>query len=363
MLEGFIAYEKKQTLLSALLFSVTICLKIFTGFILLFFFLRKDFRFLIATGFALIFLIALTYISVEGSVINYYLKEVLPRLAENEILEPYHYSSQGFHTFLLNLFSYDAVQNPEPLLNNMILVMILEAIFLAFIITGLIGLYKKQDHFFQFSISLLGMLLFSKHSASYSLFLILPFFIWLVRSMNFIQLLILGLIFLAVNIPPQVFSSQPLPFQFLRLWLFLLAFVILIQDFKASLNLRYFAAFVFLFFGLSYFSNSTTPAYFHLQNSKGALYSYHHVNDSLILQSCYGENDLREAFHFLGKLADDPALSIKDNQLLYKEALVCGDPGHKLKPKLLNDTAVLFLSDLKQGVGFYKLQILPLLKK
>jgi hypothetical protein len=364
MMEGFIAFEKKQTILSALLFSPTICLKVFTGFILLFFVLKKDVRTVVVTVLAIVALMTLTFFIVDAPTITYYFTEILPRLAQNEILEPYHYSSQGLHTFLLNLFSYDPVQNPNPLLDNMFLVLAIEAIFLGFVIAGLISLSKKQDTLFLFSVTLFSTLLFSKHSATYSLLLTIPFYIWLAKSMTSFHLIIIALILFAVNIPPQLLSSYVLPVQYMRLWLFILAFLLTLRYFKAKIKLVHFSAFVILFFGLGAIGYSKHhPNYFKIQNTKGALFSYEQVNDSLILQSCYGENDLNEGFHFKGALKSDPTLLIKEKKLFYRGHVVCEDGSNKLKPMLLNDTSVLFLSDLKQGVGFYKLRILSLPKK
>jgi hypothetical protein len=363
--ESYMAYRKKQNFLSIFLLSLTISLKIFTGFLLLYFILKKEYRYTVYTFLTVIFIGVLTHLCIGNSVMPYYVADILPRLAANEILEPYHYSSQSLHVLLMKLFSFDQIQNPVPLLNIPIAIPILESIFLALIISGFAGLEKKLSSFTLFSLVLFSILLVSRHSAGYSLLLIIPLCITLVTkdTINY-KYLILASLVLAVNIPASFLATQIAPLQFLRFWLFLVVFFTWMISYSVTLNYRLALACFFLFSGISYISFSDSKHnYFSFQNTKGALYDFTVSGDDLILHSCYGDYDIQESYVFAGDLKEDKRLTLTGSDLFYNGKIICNSADHKLKPMLVNDTTVLFLSDLNQGVGFYKLRTILLPKE
>jgi hypothetical protein len=304
------------------------------------------------------------YLFLGSDIVENYTTNILPRLIQNEILEPFHYSNQSLHSFLLNLFVFDPYQNPSPIFDGPFIVYVLETFVLAFILQALVNFGKKDKSILLFSLILLSSLLFTKYSASYSLILALPFLLISLQHINSpIKFAIILIIAFGINLPPGFFWNYPLPFKYIRLWTLLIAFLLLITQDKIVFNLKYFSAFFLCFFGISLFLHSSVqPSYFSFQNSKGALYDYDLSGDSLTIYSCYGESDIVEKFPLKGELREDPSLRVEENKLMYNNNVLYDEPSNKSKPRILNDTSILFLSDLKQGVGFYKLNIFSLKK-
>lgn len=60
------------------------------------------------------------------------------------------------------------------------------------------------------------------------------------------------------------------------------------------------------------------------------------------------------------KTIDSITVQLAENQLFYKGKQITFGNDNKRKPLLINDTTLLYLSDLKTGIGFYQLRKIEL---
>jgi hypothetical protein len=111
-------------------------------------------------------------------------------------------------------------------------------------------------------------------------------------------------------------------------------------------------------FIVRYFSFSIQPAnYYSIQNKTGILYDYKINSDSLVMQSTMGSRNIKESAKYEGVIKEDDNIEIRNNLVYYKNRLICDTRDNKMNAKLYNDTSIIFMSDLNQGIAFYKLRI------
>ena len=55
------------------------------------------------------------------------------------------------------------------------------------------------------------------------------------------------------------------------------------------------------------------------------------------------------------KKVDSINVTLKNNQIYYQNKQLTFDNDHKLKPIVINDNTLVYLSDYKKGIGFYSL--------
>ena len=63
------------------------------------------------------------------------------------------------------------------------------------------------------------------------------------------------------------------------------------------------------------------------------------------------------------KKVDSVNVRLKNNQIYYQNKQLTFDNDHKLKPIIINDNTLVYLSDYKKGIGFYSLYITQLNEK
>jgi hypothetical protein len=161
--------------------------------------------------------------------------------------------------------------------------------------------------------------------------------------------------------PIGKFVHSPLFLQYSRLIGLLIVFVLLIVLYKPKIRIGLLAVFLCLvttFRNLSYTYNE--PVYFEVQNSKGILYDYSIKNDSIAFVSTLGDHEFKERFAIKHRAERSQALYIEENCLYYNGTIIDKNTDNKQKPFIYNDTLAVFMSDQNQGLGFYKLRMVPL---
>jgi hypothetical protein len=73
-----------------------------------------------------------------------------------------------------------------------------------------------------------------------------------------------------------------------------------------------------------------------------------------------GDTDLEETFPINADVHASEELYVEGKDIIYKGQVICNTKDHKMKPFLYKDTSVVFLSDLNQAIGFYKLRMISL---
>jgi len=254
------------------------------------------------------------------------------------------------------------LHNPAPLAENILLIAFFESLLTALVLYAIIELRKAQNGTAFFVILFCAALL-ARYSPSYSMFLLLPCVLFLIaegRNRVLLAACILCLA-LAINVPLSKVEHLPLAFQFIRLWGLLLFFVGML--FYLGLTLRFMPLCLFFVpvFCIRYLSFPVKEAnYFRVQNSKGILYDYAPKGDSITLYSTLGDHTLVETVPAGGKLRADPALQLRENEIFYQGKKLACTGDNKSKPCMYNDSMVLFMSDLNQGIRFYVLRTVPL---
>jgi hypothetical protein len=362
LMESYIADEKGKPALSALFLALSISLKLFPVFILMYYVLKKNYK---AAAYALVFVAGLQLVVlafVGRTITSYYFVHVLPRLLNNDIIGAYYFSSQSVYTLLLNLFTYEELQNPHPLLNAPWLVPFIESLFIATILSVLYAFRNRETHLF-FGITVFFCLIAGRYNTTYGMLMLVPFAIGLhahKRTAIAPYPLFLAML-IALSLPVGRFMHSGLFLQYSRLIGLLLAFVLLILYYKPKIHIPGFFIVVCLVFAFRYLSftyNKTT--YFEVQNTKGILYDYSIKNDSIAFVSTLGDREFKERFAIKHKAGRSELLYIKDNCLYYKGTVIDKAADNKQKPFIYNDSLAVFMSDLNQGLGFYKLRIAPL---
>jgi len=362
--EGWLAYEKKQLKQMALFWSIAILLKVFPALLIVFLLFRKQWKalaYLTVSGLLLFGVsIVLTGIDIWG----FYLKEVLPKASNGEIATSFVDNYQSVFMFLKRLFIYENVENPHPFFHSDSLFF---ALFFAFKMGVLLLDYfiskRNFNVFFVFAYWILGMILLSPYGSTYTFLLMLFPFLGLVNStVTNVKKVVCFLILLLINnLPLSLFMDNAFPFSYIRLFL-LVAFtgVFVIVLFQQSVLLKAFVFGCIVFVIGTFFAQPApqrsesfltvgSPILIHDYEIKGNQLTYFYWNEK-------GENKTSIPFKSLSV----SKLDIKENQIVSEYKILTSDASHKYKPILINNKAILYLSDYDRGIGFYKLRVIKL---
>lgn len=360
--ESLIASRNNRIHPAALCLALCISLKLFPAFMLMYFLIKKDYKTLLWTSVYLSGIFVLTALAIDWQILQFYFLDILPRLFNNDVIGTYHQTNQSVYSFLLNLLSFDAINNASPVYNLPQLVPLIEGACMAALISLLIKASTKGD-LFVFGLTSFISMLVSRYNPSYSLVLLLPLFLAMdTESIDWPAKLVFALIFAgALYLPVGTFSAFAPPIKYARLLLLIIVLLVVIkqQELTTSAPL-FFTLFVPLLI-FRYFTFSIQPVnYFQVQNSRGILINSQLRGDSLILKSISGEIINTETYGLNGRLKEDEQLYVKDNQIVYKGQTLTNSPDNKQQAYLFRDSIIVFMSDMNQAVGFYKLRTFPL---
>jgi len=363
LIEAFISTENKRILYPSILIGVSISLKIFPFILILYFILKKNYRMVTGILCSVLGFFLITLYALPKETTQYYHTDVLPRLFNNDVVGAYYHGNQSVYTALLTAFSFDALSNSHPVIDSPFLVVVFESLFFACVLAFLISI-RKKDPFLVYALVVFATILLGRYTTSYGMMLLLPlalaFLIEKNKSWQLICLFIL--IAITVSLPVGSFAHLSFIWKFSRLWGLLLILLSIMFVCRIRPDLKSFVFILLPVFVFKYFSYPVKPAdYFNLQNTKGILYDLRLNGDSLTLVSTLGEKEFVETYP-LDKKADTTDLIIKDNNIYYKGSLICESKDNKRKAFKINDSSVVFMSDLNQAVRFYKLRKLPLKK-
>jgi hypothetical protein len=353
LMESFLASEKSKYWLSAFCLALCISLKLFPVFMVVYFVLKKEYRIAIYSIILTLILFLVTLLFIDTDIILYYVKEVLPRLLNNDIIGCYYHGNQSIYTFLLNLFSFDENQNNHPVINFPWLVPVIEGVAITFFLIVLIS-FRKQSPILVFGFTIFCSVLIGRYNTSYGMLILIPFLVGIIVDTNLTKFpVILFVVFtLAISSPVGSFLNQSMFLQFSRLLGLVLVFCIFLILYKPVISLKYLCVLGTIVITIKCLSFSvTTIQYFSLQNSKGILYDYIIQNDSITLISTVGDKDFEETFPINAEAHSSEELYVKGKDIIYKGQVICNTKDHKMKPFLYKDTSVVFLSDLNQAIG------------
>lgn len=355
--EAYISSQKGKLFFPALLIAIALSLKLFPAFLLFYFLLKKNFR---VAGLILAFSIVLNltaFVVLPENTVSYYFSDVLPRLIQNDVVGTYYYGNQSVYTFLLTLFSQDTLSNPHPLVNNPLAVVLGESLFFSLAISLLICL-RKQPGSILYPVVLFASVVLGRYNTSYGMILLMPLFINLfsLQLKSPLLLLVFMCACVTLNTPTGSLMHQPILIKFARLWGLLALLVFLLVLFRSEFRLKLLVSVFIPVVIFKYLSFTMKPFdYFGIQNTSGILFDLQIKPDTLILRSTMGDRELTERFRLDRTGFVSPDLIIDKNILYYKNKAISSTRDNKRNAFMYGDS-VIFMSDLNQAVGCFKLR-------
>jgi hypothetical protein len=345
ILEIYMAHKAGQHMLAGGFMALIVQLKLFPVFLLIYFIARKELKVVLWFFLFSVLLITVTVSTVGREVVSNYFFEILPRLLNNEVIDPYYHGHQSISIFLKNIFSYDALRNPFPLVDMPVLGQILEAVITGFIIYKTFLFIKKSDSLTAFGFAVLGMILLSKYVTSYSLFLLVPFILILLEKKN--KQTVLIAVIIACNVPLAFVETMPFVVKYFRVIGLFLVFMICVRQHAVADNYVLFTGIVVaLLLSNVSFSAERPDYYLQKEVAKGVYYNMDIKNNKVYLKRCLGETHFTDSLYFPGKI--DSISSLTSHPLL-------NNGNERVKDIfIINNSSLLYLSDLHQGIGMYQ---------
>jgi hypothetical protein len=352
-----ILYEKKHWLAAAGLLAVVIAFKITPVVLLVYFLWKKDFRFAGATVLFSLLLLGLTVPFTGMNTITHYYNEILPRMLQGYVSDPYSESFHGFIVLLRKLFSFDAVLNPAPaaVLSD-VWIAVLNTLFTLGVLLCSLMLFRREAG--QTGRGIFLLLLFtnlcSGYNSSYALLLFLPFLPGSVTWKDKLALLLLALVLV---LPPRLFENQFALLAHYKLILFLGVLLLLLpgrdKNFRfAGMNIV--LPVLFLFAGLLQLLQTRQTLSVTYYNA--AQLPEHFILDYNIMPGKMNYTYWGYAGKNTGSITIPDVPYSWDKRTNELQEL----PGHwQVRNCIRMNGQVIFLSDYKRGVGLYHVFCMP----
>jgi hypothetical protein len=360
LLEGYMAYKKGKPVVAALLWGVAIVFKIFPLVVLFFLLAKKQYK-QVAYCVAVCVLLGLISVLLNGFASwQYYVFTIFPRANSGELNDSYTYLFQSAFMLMKNLFVYDAVQNPQVVLNSTPVFVIGMVLFKALLLACCVGItiHKKASGLMAFTSWITASMLLSPNGSSYSLILLLLPLLALARGKRVYLFTAMALLLLICFIPVAALGGKPLLLQFPRLYGMLLLFGLLIIIAGMQFPVKLFSALVALLLladagklfprpdNTNYLLTEELPFVFEYAIKDNQLVYYywddkgiHETNTGYAVQN-YSTSEVR----------------IQNNQLYYRDKQLTSTPDRKKQAMLVNGKHIVYLSDKNRGFGFYTLR-------
>jgi hypothetical protein len=371
LLEGYIAFEKKQTGKSAVLWGIAIMFKIFPVVIVLFLFIKKKYKQL-AYLLAVCACLGIVSLLINGFACwEYYFKDLFPRLNNGELNDSFTYVFQSGQMLFKNLFVYDALLNPTPIYHIPFLYEFATGLYKAFIISACIVLTIKNSsgNFLSFTCWIFASILISPNGSVYSLILlVIPLLSTtkLFASFSKKNMFVIGALLLICSIPVSYFHDLPVLFKFPRLYLLLALFLMIVYSSGVIFNAKVLAACIAFFLLPAcfkiFFPEDRDNSSYVLSKEKYLLMYDYEIKDGKLFCWYWSDSGTREDHVDMPGVGNQQTneLIIEHKQVYYKGEQITYTRDHKLKPILINGDTIIYLSDKNRGVGMYTLRKLKL---
>lgn len=349
--EGMIAYLEQKKWMPVILWALSIHLKISPAFVILFLVFEKDWRNtakLIITM-AVLLLVSLPFLD-QATWINY-LFNILPRLFNGEINNTYAMNYQSMQVLLKTLFVPDLMHNPDAWFNSPATYhRLLIAFKLLVYATAALSSLTRVKPEIKYCTWLIASMLVSGYGNSFSLLLLLLclFCFRQYLLVNKARLIVVCItIFFLINLPLSWFTALPVPLQFLRLYLLLIAFTGCLLLIKPAIKPYYFAL-LFIAFVVPVNMEKYTQNYFLFKEEALLTYDLKLQNDSLLML----QYDQRGSYY--------TSIALPFHIIKTAHPRIDNETGFSQERKpfsiLINDSIIIYLSDKNRGVGFYTLR-------
>lgn len=361
--EGYIAHEKRKLVLSSILWSMAIFIKVFPAILLLFILLKKDWKQVFYMGVTCMVILTASILLQGIDVWMEYLLTVLPRNNRGEIQSAYLTNYQSALMLFKYLFIREEVLNPTPLIDSPFLFKGCLVVFKAGILALCSLLIIHRKDILAFGVTLFAGMLISPYGSSYSNILLL-FILFAVqregRSTFFWVTMLL--IFLISNLPLGPFQALPLIFQFPRLLLMIILFVYLFAATTSKMKYSVLILYIFIL-GIPTLlqrDDAVDTSTRLLSDEKhNLIFDYGLKNGFLYYNYWEGESKIQSTEIPVTNLQKN-SVFIKNNQVFYKDNQLTNSSDNKIKPGILNSKSIIYLSDKDKGIGFYTIRVISL---
>ena len=330
---------------------------------ILFLLLKKDWRQIIYLG-SISLIIFLASLALQGiEVWTTYLLKILPRNNQGEIHSAYLTTYQSALMLFKYLFVKEEALNPNPLVDSVMLFKISLALFKAVVLTLSTIIAIRRKDILSFSLVILCGILISPYGSTYSNVLLLMLLIALLRENNQRFFWISAVVvFLIGNLPTNTFESLPVVLRFPRLMLMFGLLVFMFWMSRVSVNGKVFLAYLLLLGVPIAFQSSRRE-----DNSKRLLsdathnliFDYGIKNGFIYYEYWYNGPEI----YVTGIAATDiktRGVEIRENEIFYNEEQMTSSADNKIRPSVLDNHSIIYLSDKGKGIGFYTLRVISL---
>jgi len=365
MAESLLAYEKKQFPKMGLFLSLAIFLKVFPLLLLLIFIFRKELKPLLYTFAFCVLFLGISMLCSGFDIWIFYLKSVLPKVSDGQIATAYVDNYQSVFMFLKRILVWHPTENPTALLHQPVL---FKALILAFKIAvismGYFLIKKTSNTLYAFSYLILAAILISPYGSTYTFVVVLFAFLYGVKSEISMtkKVFLMALLFLINNIPFHDYLSAYFPFSYLRLLLLLLYFAWFISLHHKTIYWKWIVVLTLIpSVGFAFFAKEETirsKPFLTGKKTPILVYDYS-ISKDYLTYFYWNEKGKNQKSIRLAK-SDYIPLEIHDNQVFYHKKQLTFDSSTKLKPVLIHNETILYLTDYERGIGFYALRTIPL---
>ncbi len=368
LIEGFLAQEKKRPLLAALFWGFSIALKIFPAIILLYLVVSKQFRLFGYVLTATIVISVLPALFINHEIILNYYTHILPRLMNGDINDPFSSSYQSMQVLLKQLFIHDDLLNPTNSFDLPLIYFLLNLFFVLVILLLSITFLTNstRSSFYKFSTTLFCGILISGYGTNYGLLLLLFPLLAFYKEREYHSFPLVTasiLILFTCSVPVYRFFDLPILLRFPRLYM-LLSFSLLYFYETRSKNFKWryhpLAVFILLPAALLFNKKQTDQSFYLLpssgKNNFSFIYDYNINQNGLQLSSIKNDYFQKEYIPFTVFIKDSNKCILRNNQLYYEGRQLTFGSDNKLKPVLINNKQLIYLSDKNRGPGFYTLR-------
>lgn len=355
LVEGFLAFKKERYVRMALFWGIAVLLKVIPIILFGMLLFKKKYRAILYFGLGCLALFLLS-VWVSGiPVWEFYFKSVLPKSSNGEITTEF---VQNYQSVFMLLKGY--LIGDDAVFKTILFSFKLLILGLAFFITR-----KENDLFRIFSFWIMASILLSPYGSTYTSILLLIPFVFMVKSepnFNWKLGAVLILFGLISNLPIQHFSSLALPFSFPRLLLMIILLIVLIGVMVKRSELRWIVVGIIplcvgYFFIQPNFKNVDKPL---IADAPLLTYDFKAENGYLVYTAWSPAGAEEHLTEIKVNSLDSTAIRVEKGQFFKGDKQLTFDQSHKIKPYVLNDSALIYLSDYKRGIGFFQIRTLSL---
>ncbi len=354
--EGFLAYRKKSYVKLSIFWSLAIFIKVFPVLLFAMLLFRKKWKALGYLGTACIILLVLSIMLTGADIWEFFVSSVLPLAGRGEITREYVQNYQSFQMLLA------AVLDGHPILSGSLLF----AFKLSLVIIGYFITARGRSALRFFSYWMIAAILLSPYGSTYTqLLLIFPWILFARgRKQTRNGLVLLAVFVLVGNLPVEFFGQFQGPLAFPRLLLLLFLLAALFRRSLKRIPLKTALLIVLpVTAGYALIAPLAVESEEIVQVRSGTpILTYDYIIEDGKLGYVYWDANGRhkKMLERMVTSLDTTSVSIRSNQVFHGDTMMTSDPARKRRPAVINGNTLIWLSDAKQGIGFYRLFSKPL---